>query len=356
MNAYSSLKIFHHKAALDAIEKGDRKASFYIRLKPTNLCNHHCAYCTYGSGNTEQKTENRNAINHQDSIPWEKMQEIIQDMGDMGVKAVTFSGGGEPLTYSHILDAVQLMKQNHIELSLISNGQLLQGEIAEVFYSAKWVRISFDSPVEAEYMKLRNVSARAFQTVVENIRSFAQHKDKDCVLGVNFVISKANAAHVYEAAKFLRDLGVDNVKFAAVLDNQPHYHEKIKDSVIKQIHQAQSELNSDRFRIINNYENDWMDKNFTVQSFPTCYTCRLVTVIAADQRVYYCHTRAYDSKAILGDLHHQSFKDMWFSDETTRKLADLKPQEDCKNFCVYEERNQLIQAYFDVDLRHVNFI
>ena len=355
-NAYSSLKIFHHKSALDAIEKGERKAPFYIRLKPTNLCNHHCAYCTYGSGNTEQKTENRNAINHQDSIPWEKMQEIIQDMGDMGVKALTFSGGGEPLTYSHILDAVQLMKQNHIELSLISNGQLLQGEIAEAFYSAKWIRISFDSPVEAEYMKLRNVSARAFQTVVENIRSFAQHKDKDCVLGINFVISKANAAHVYEAAKFLRDLGVDNVKFAAVVDNQPHYHEEIKDSVIQQIHQAQSELNSDSFRIINNYENDWMDKNFTVQSFPTCYTCRLVTVIAADQRVYYCHTRAYDSEAILGDLHHQSFKDMWFSDETTRKLADLKPQEDCKNFCVYEERNQLIQAYFDVDLRHVNFI
>lgn len=356
VSSYSSLKIFHHKEALDAIERGARRAPFYVRLKPTNVCNHHCAYCTYGSGETEQKTENRNAIDHQNSIPWEKMQEIIQDMCVMEVKAVTFSGGGEPLTYPYILDAVQLMKQGNIEFSLISNGQLLCGKVAEAFYSAKWIRISFDSAIEAEYMKLRNVSAKSFQTVVDNIRDFALHKDPDCVLGINFVINKANYAHVYEAARFLRDLGVNNVKFTAVVDNQSHYHSEIKDDVIKQLHRAQAELHSNSFVIINSYENDWMDKNFTAQDFPVCYTCRLVTVIAADQRVYYCHTRAYDSAAVVGDLHQQSFKDMWFSDETARRLENLNPEQDCKNFCAYEERNKLIQAYFDVDMRHVNFI
>lgn len=355
-NPYSAIKVFHHEEALDALEQGKHIAPFYVRLKPTNFCNHHCAYCTYGSGNTNQKTENRDAITHTDMIPWEKMQEIIADMGAMGVKAVTFSGGGEPLTYPKIIEAARLMKDNNIELSLISNGQLLTGDIAKEFYSAKWIRISFDSPNEADYMKLRGVSAASFQQVVKNLHDFAMNKNKDCVLGVNFVISKANYSRVYEAAKFLKELGCDNVKFAAVIENVPHYHDEIKDTVIDQIHRAQMDLADEHFTIINNYENDWMDKNFTTQPFPICYTCKLVTVIAADQRVYFCHTRAYDSKAIVGDLHEQSFKDMWFSGKTVKRLNELHPMRDCKNFCVYENRNELLQAYFDVDMRHVNFI
>lgn len=41
-NPYSSLKIFHHKDALDSLERKEHRAPIYIRLKPTNFCNHHC--------------------------------------------------------------------------------------------------------------------------------------------------------------------------------------------------------------------------------------------------------------------------------------------------------------------------
>ncbi len=356
LNTYSDLKIFHHSDALDALARGEQRAPFYIRLKPTNVCNHHCAYCTYGSGGTTQKTENRNEIDHRDSIPWPKLQEILQDMGHMGVKAITFSGGGEPLCYPQIVEAATLAREQGIELSLISNGQLLSGDRAEAFRTAKWVRISFDSPVKETYCRLRGLPDSAFDTVTKNIADFAKAKDKDCVLGVNFVISRANADEVYEAARLLRELGCDNVKFAAVVENEPHYHAGIKDHVIEQIHRAQADFAGDGFAIINNYENDWMDKNFHAQPFDTCYTCRLVTVIAADQRVYFCHTRAYDSEAVVGDLHDQSFYGMWFSEATKQRLQTLRPRKDCKNFCVYQQRNELIAAYFDVDMRHVNFI
>ena len=57
-------------------------------------------------------------------------------MGTMGSKALHFSGGGEPLTLSAYQEAVQQVKVTGIDLSLISNGQLLKG-IAEEFYTAK---------------------------------------------------------------------------------------------------------------------------------------------------------------------------------------------------------------------------
>ena len=76
-NPYSSLKIFHYKEALDAIERKEPRAPIYIRLKPTNFCNHYCAYCTYGSGDTYEKAENRDSIEHRNMIPWEKLQRKI---------------------------------------------------------------------------------------------------------------------------------------------------------------------------------------------------------------------------------------------------------------------------------------
>lgn len=355
-NVYSSIKIFHHKEALDLIEKGEIGAPFYIRIKPTNLCNHHCAYCTYGSGSTLQKTENRDSINHLDMIPKEKMMELVEDMGKMGVKAVTFSGGGEPLTYPYIMETVRKVKENNIDLSLISNGQLLHGEIAEAFYDAKWIRISFDSPDGKEYARLRGVSTKAFEEVTANIAGFARHKSKNCVLGINYVISKSNYKRVYEAAKLLKALGADNIKYAAVVMNEQHYHDSIKNEVIEQIYKAKREFESESFQIINNYESDCKDKNFVVQSFPICYTCRLVTVIAADQKVYLCHTRAYDSGAVVADLRDISFFHAWYSEETRKRLTELNPQQQCRNFCVYQERNKLIQSYFDVDYNHINFI
>ena len=139
--SYSAIKVFHHREILDSIEKGEIDAPLYIRIKPTNICNHHCRYCTYGSGNTNQKTENRDLISYTDMIPRQKMLEIIDDRGDMAVKAVTFSGGGEPLTYPYIVETVKRIKEKNIELSLISNGQLLHGEIAELFYDAKNMQI-----------------------------------------------------------------------------------------------------------------------------------------------------------------------------------------------------------------------
>lgn len=353
---YSSLKIFHHKDILDKLKCGEKVLPLYIRIKPTNLCNHRCSYCTYGAGKKENRTVNRDVVSQTDQIPWGKMQEIIKDIGEMGVKAITFSGGGEPLTYPKIIETVELVKEQSIDLSLITNGQLLNGRIAELFYEAKWVRISFDSPNETEYMKIRNVSSKAFQMVCKNIQSFAKYKDKNCILGVNFVISQENYRSVYEAVGLLKEFGINNVKFAAVLSNQPKYHEAIKDKVIEQIHRAQQEYTSKHFNIINNYENDWMDKNFITQNFSRCYTCRFITVIGADSKVYLCHTRAYDSEAVIGSLEHQSFRDLWHSKATTDIFEQLNPKRDCKNFCAYEERNQLLEDYYNVDYNHINFI
>ena len=355
MNPYSNLKIFKHHDILKKIEEGEWNNPIYVRLKPTNVCNHHCSYCTYGSGGTAQKTNNRDTVNSCDSIPFEKMVQIVNDFQRLGVKAVTFSGGGEPLTYSYLPRTLDMLKDMEIEVSLISNGELLEGRLAERFYSAQWVRISFDSPNEDEYCSLRGVKKNDYKKVVRNINDFAKKKDDDCVLGVNYVISKSNYKRIYEVAGFLKSLGVENVKFAAVKLNEPEYHLEIKDHVLDQIRQAKEQYEDESFIIVNNYENDWNDESNKKTDLFRCYTCRLVTVIGADQKVYLCHTRAYDSRAVVGDLRNNTLYEIWNCDNTRNKINSLSPVSDCNMFCPYSDRNRLIEKYLQTN-RHINFI
>ena len=42
-------------------------------------------------------------VDQKDQIPEDKMMEIVEDLVNMGVKAVTFSGGGEPFLYKPLL-------------------------------------------------------------------------------------------------------------------------------------------------------------------------------------------------------------------------------------------------------------
>ena len=134
---YSNLKIFAHAEKLNRVQKGERISPIYVRLKPTNYCNHHCYYCSYA----DSELGLRDSVNHQDQIPWGKMQEIIRDFADMGVKAVTFSGGGEPLVYPYIIETIQGMKKAGVETSIITNGQLLDGERSQEVKDAKSVMI-----------------------------------------------------------------------------------------------------------------------------------------------------------------------------------------------------------------------
>lgn len=212
---YSNLKIFHHREILNRIEKGERCNPLYIRIKPTNVCNHNCYYCHYKNAYLTL-----DEYNPADYIPHDKMMEIIDDMGEMGVKAVTFSGGGEPLAYPFIEETMEKIVEKGIDLSIITNGSMLMGKKAEILARAKWVRISIDSIVPENYAKIRGISDNAMEILLNNIKEFARIKNDDCELGINFVIGKENYKEITEVANTMKELGVNHVKFAPLFSNE----------------------------------------------------------------------------------------------------------------------------------------
>lgn len=350
---YSSLKLFAHPEKLEAIKNGERVSPIYIRIKPTNVCNHHCNYCHYGNGQY-LSLEGQEARNQ---IPWEKMKEIMEDIGDMGVKAVTFSGGGEPLVYPYILDTMKSVLDKYIDLSIITNGHKIEGEIAEVLAQSKWVRVSLDASTKENYSKIRNISMDAFDQVCSNIKNFAKIKNKDCELGINFVINSDNYNQVYDAAKLFCELGVNHIKYTARITNDVNaYHAAFKAKVIEQLYKVKSDFESNEFSVINLYEDDFHLCSDFHRTYTKCVVTNVVTVIAADSKVYFCHDKAYLQNGIVGDLKDKSFKEVWFSDEAKARFINFDAEKECRHHCVYDARNILLNNYLSLNKNHVNFI
>jgi MoaA/NifB/PqqE/SkfB family radical SAM enzyme len=350
---YSNIKIFAHPDKIDAMKNGGRTAPLFLLINPTNVCNHRCYYCSYA----DDVLGLRDSVVKNDQIPGEKMREILDDIVNMGVKAVIFSGGGEPLVYPDIARTFIKVLENNIDLAIITNGQLLDGERAEALSHAKWVRISFDSADAGTYGKCRNISPDCWRRVCDNIKNFASMKSPSCELGINFVITHDNASQVYDAAKLVKSLGANHIKFAARVTKDLHqYHEPFKYAAFDMIHRAADDFADDSFRVINKYEEDFEHDAVPLRPYSRCYIKDISAVIGADSKLYFCHDKAYVSGGVIGDLKERGLKELWFSDEVTERFRRFDAVSRCRHHCVYDDRNILLNTFFSLDRNHINFV
>lgn len=348
---YNELKVFRHLERIGGLLQGERVAPIYVRIKPTNVCNQRCYYCAYSDDNLYdgRKVEKR------ESIPWSIMEQLIHDLAEMKVKAVTLSGGGEPLCYHSIKQALQLIQEAGMDYSMITNGQALKGEAAELLQNAKWVRVSFDSYRAQTYEGVRGVDT--YSEVVHNIENFAKRK-QGCTLGINCVVTKQNADQIYDLCRLVKELGVDNIKLSPLLvkADEAEYHESIKESVSEQIFRAKEEMETENFIIVDKYTNDLaLDDNFQ-KSYHKCMIQEIFAVIAADSKVYRCHQRAYTKVGEIGDLSKQFFHEIWYSQDVINNIRNFNPYKECRFRCAFDERNMLLNDFFNMDTGHVNFI
>ena len=354
VNPYSYLKIFQHPEKLNSLKQRKVSAPLYVRMKPINLCNHHCFYCSYD----DQDLGLRSTFKVKDKIPWPKMEETLNDFGDIGVKAITFSGGGEPLIYPHIEESMELVLKLGIDLSIITHGELIKDRRAELLSKAKWVRISMDSCKAETYSKIRSLKDKSFYTVSENMKNFKKIKESYCELGVNFVIHHLNYDQIYDMAKYVKDLGANHIKYAArITDDLFTYHESFKQEAIEQLHRVMTELADDQFKVINKYEDDFKLAMVYERKYTRCPIIQAITVVGADSKAFiFINDKAYVPGGDLGSLENQSFKDLWFSEETQNFFDNFNPMESCKHHCTYDERNMLINSFLNLEERHVNFV
>ena len=166
---YSALKFLKFKEHLQGLEDGRVVAPVHIRVKPTNHCNHNCWYCAYRTDELALGDE----MNVKDSIPEIRMLALAREFVDVGVKAVTFSGGGEPLLYKPLPDVIDILAEGGIRVAALTNGSNLKGRVSDAFARhGTWIRISLDAWDNPSYVKSRGAKEKDFSRLINNIKSF----------------------------------------------------------------------------------------------------------------------------------------------------------------------------------------
>jgi len=350
---YTKLKVFHFPEKLDSLPASVPAIlpPLNVRLKPTNVCNHRCAYCAYRNDALQLGQD----MDVRDFIPQDKMMEIVDDLIAMGVKAVTFSGGGEPFVYPYLLETVKRLAASDIKFASLTNGSRLTGEVAEIFaHRATWLRVSIDGWDNASYAAYRRIAEGEFSRLMQNMEAF-QRFGGPCYLSVIMNVDATNAAHVYDLIRTLSATGVRSVKVAPVIQSNDggvnnDYHRPYFESVAEQVARARAEFPG--IEISSGYQAQLAG---FAKTYAWCPYLQIRPVIGADLNVYACQDKAYNlADGLLFSIKHQSFRQGWSADKA--QFFRVNPSQVCNHHCVSNDGNTFIHEYLDADPQHVAFV
>jgi MoaA/NifB/PqqE/SkfB family radical SAM enzyme len=333
-NKYSDLKIVWFRDKMDSFLNNKILAPLCIRIKPTNRCCHNCFLCVYNY----EFSKMHETTNRIDEISLDKMIEILDDLKDIGIKAVTYSGGGEPLIHKNILDILDKTLENKLDLSILTNGQLINDKVADRLSKSKWTRISIDYFSEQSFIESKRGNKRMFEKLIDNVKNFTS-MNRQCEIGVNYIITKNNYNNLVQSAEFLNKLGVDNVRYSPVWTPDFYeYHKAIQNDVEKSLQIIRKDF-SDNMIIYDSYK---IQEEITKRKYYQCYFMQVVPVIGADLNIYNCHNKAYSTDGIVGSIKEKKFSDVWFSQEVEKYFNSFRPDLLCNHQCANDRKNEYI--------------
>jgi len=102
----------------------------HVQLNPTNACPLHCSFCS---------------CEHRDrtaTMPFTTTKELLAKFWKLGTRAVTLTGGGEPLMYPEINDLIEYIADCDMGVGLVTNGVLADRLDRTACEKLTWCRIS----------------------------------------------------------------------------------------------------------------------------------------------------------------------------------------------------------------------
>ena len=346
---YSQLKPAWHPDRIADLREGRRPVPVHVQIILSDLCNQDCSFCAYrmsaGLSNElfpgEDGKKNPNRM-----IPTEKALEIVEDCAEMGVKAIQFTGGGEPTVHPDHLRIFALAQELGIETALVTNGVKLNPSDPAIL-AMTWIRVSVDAGTLEAYVKVRRVPEGHWSKAWTNIRGLKEAGYLG-TLGVGFVVTPDNFRGIAHAARMAKDAGAANMRVGAVFSEEGtrFYGDRIP-AIIEAIGKAKAETDGDGFEVIDLFGRRLGDLEGGSPDDPECGYQYLTVYIGGDLNVYRCCNTAYTRAGTVGSLREQRFRDAALNYEP----FDART---CRA-CQFMGQNQAIQALVKPPT-HQNFV
>ena len=281
----------------------------HLQFCPTNKCTRNCNFCS--CANRDKSA----------SLDIDIIKEIIKSFHFLGCKAVTITGGGEPLCYENLKEVIEEFRKYNIEIGLVTNADLIHKLSDDIWSLLTWCRISCSDqykfvdkwvkPIERLTTTVQNV-AWAFSYVLTaspDIDNLTKH--------VRFA-EKVNMTHVRVVSDILN------------YDNIPEIDDIDSKLIIRQ------------------------KRNHPTKGNRDCWISLLKPVIDPTGKIFPCcgvqYAEEKDSKDFVDSMCMGTYKmvsDIWFG---LRKFDGSKCVE-----CYYAEYNNFLTKLM-FNLEHRKFV
>ncbi len=333
---YSQLKPAWHLDSVRALREGRSPVPVHVQLVLSDLCNHDCSFCAYrmSSGLSSELFVTPETHNPNRRIETAKAEAIIRECAELGVKAIQFTGGGEPTVHKDHEHLFGLAQSWGMQTALVTNGVKLKA--TEPFLRMTWVRVSVDAGSRDTYAAVRRVSPTHWDTAWSNIEAFA--KGYEGTLGVGFVVTKENWREVHQAAIRARAAGASSIRIGAVFCGEGEdYYGDLRDEIAAHVAESAAAFRgSDRFQFIDLFNRRMGDLHEGAPTDPFCGYQHFTTYIGADLNVYRCCNTSYTKRGTVGSLKAATLAAVL----GTRPAFDAR---DCK-FCQFNGQNRAIAS------------
>jgi MoaA/NifB/PqqE/SkfB family radical SAM enzyme len=186
------MEISSHNASRDRVEKLP-----ILILFPHNRCNCRCLMCDIWK------------VESVEEISPAELERHIQDIRQLGVKWVVFSGG-EPLMHSDLFLLCARLRELQIRITILSTGLLLEKHARRIVESCDEVIVSLDGP-PAVHDRIRNVR-RAYELLERGVHALHQ-RDPNFPVAARCTLQKQNFSHIAGTVETARRLGLRSVSF-----------------------------------------------------------------------------------------------------------------------------------------------
>lgn len=347
-------KLFYHADRLAAIKAGGRPAPVNVELDLTNVCSRGCSWCHFAYTHTRgplkgKQAKPENAILGGHIMDMDLACRITGELYEVGVKSVTWTGGGEPTLHPQFDDIIWHTYRVGLEQGIYTHGGHIDSTRAELLkHLFTWVYISLDECDRESYKKSKGVDG--YLPVIEGIQRLTQAEGK-ATIGLGFLLHVTNADRVDDMVTLGKSLGVDYVQFRPII----HYDQSAPNQQIDDVFWVNRAINNLRKyagdkHVIADTSRFEMYRDWRSHGYKTCYWSAMQTVITPNGKVWRCANKREHADALLGDLTVESFGDIW-----ARAGGPCQVDDKCRVMCRGHISNVTLDAIM-TETAHRNFI
>lgn len=312
---------------------------FSVELHPTSYCNYNCYHCSYQNRRAKHLVVNETTIDV-----------LVNDIINMGVKGVYWSGGGEPTTIKNFSKYIEKIANSEAEQALITNGILLNDQLISQLVRFNYVAVSFQASKSETYKKITGYNTK--DKLYHNIKTLRSILKKT-LLGARCVINKYNYREIVQIYNDAKELGFDYIIFIPAIDYEERgsveLNEEEKNHLKEEI-KNMSEYLDDSFTNLMGIVNCRISyyKKDTICGFP-CYTnnIKATAFVNYDGGIWLCQPHIGDPKYSIGNIYKSSLSKIWNSERHAKviKLLDNEHKAgNCKN-CRSLSYNRVIHRF-----------